>query len=94
MLFVLWKKARKRRILPHALLLFVYLINTHKAGRGFSILSKQKERHVLLLLSAAAEATPPPPTTTTTARLFFFDHADFDEERRRRTGRGETTKED
>ena len=83
MLFVLWKKARKRRILPHALLLFVYLINAHKAGRGFSILSKQKERHVLLLLSAAAAATPPPPATPT-ARLFFTDDDDG-EERRRRT---------
>ena len=84
MLFVLWKKARKRRILPHALLLFVYLINTHKAGRGFSILSKQKERHVLLLLSAAAAAATPPPPATTTARLFFTDDDDG-EERRRRT---------
>lgn len=84
MLFVLWKKARKRRILPHALLLFVYLINAHKAGRGFSILSKQKERHVLLLLSAAAAAATPPPPATTTARLFFTDDDDG-EERRRRT---------
>jgi hypothetical protein len=83
-LFVLWKKARKRRILPHALLLFVYLINAHKAGRGFSILSKQKERHVLLLLSAAAAAATPPPPATTTARLFFTDDDDG-EERRRRT---------